>query len=105
MKYRRFGRIGWQVSEIRMGTWALGGDWGRGDEETAMAPLHRALDVGINFFGTADVYGDGLSEQRIGRLRRERSEAFYGATKAGRRLQPLQEIYDTFIRPYVHHRW
>ncbi len=88
MKYRRFGRIGWQVSEIGLGAWALGGDWGRVDEETAMATLHRALDVGINFFDTADVYGDGLSEQRIGRLRRERSEPFYVATKAGRRLQP-----------------
>ncbi len=88
MKYRRFGRIGWQVSEIGLGTWALGGDWGQVDEATAMATLHRALDVGINFFDTADVYGDGLSEQRIGRLRRERSEPFYVATKAGRRLQP-----------------
>lgn len=88
MRYRRFGRIGWEVSEVGMGTWALGGSWGRVDEETAMATLHRALDLGVNFFDTADVYGDGLSEQRIGRLRRERSERFYVVTKAGRRLQP-----------------
>ncbi|MCS7283155.1 MAG: aldo/keto reductase [Anaerolineae bacterium] len=88
MKYRRFGRIGWEISEIGLGAWPLGGDWGQVDEETAMATLHRALDLGINFFDTADVYGDGLSEQRIGRLRRERSEPFYVATKAGRRLRP-----------------
>ncbi len=88
MRYRTFGRIGWGVSEIGLGTWPLGGDWGQVDEKTAMATLHRALDVGINFLDTADVYGDGLSEQRIGRLRRERSEPFYVATKAGRQLQP-----------------
>lgn len=88
MKYRKFGRIGWEVSEIGLGTWPLGGDWGHVDDETAMATLHKALDVGINFFDTADVYGDGLSEQRIGRLRQERREPFYVATKAGRRLRP-----------------
>ncbi|MDZ7262524.1 MAG: aldo/keto reductase [candidate division KSB1 bacterium] len=88
MNYRKFGRIDWKVSEIGLGAWALGGDWGQVDEKTAMTTLHRALDLGINFIDTADVYGDGLSEQRIGRLRRERSEPFYVATKAGRRLQP-----------------
>ncbi len=88
MRYRTFGRTGWEVSEIGLGTWQLGGDWGKVDEETAMATLHRALDLGINFLDTADVYGDGLSEQRIGRLRRERSDHFYVATKAGRRLHP-----------------
>ena len=88
MNYRTFGRTGWQVSEIGFGAWALGADWGYVDEEIAMATLHRALDLGVNFFDTADVYGDGLSERRISRLRRERSEPIYVVTKAGRRLNP-----------------
>lgn len=88
MNYRPFGRTGWQVSEIGFGAWAIGADWGHVDEDVAMATLHRALDLGVNFFDTADVYGDGLSERRIARLRRERSESFYVATKAGRRLNP-----------------
>ncbi len=88
MNYRTFGRTGWQVSEIGFGAWAIGADWGHVDEDTAMSTLHRALDLGVNFFDTADVYGDGLSERRIARLRRERSEPFYVVTKAGRRLNP-----------------
>jgi aryl-alcohol dehydrogenase-like predicted oxidoreductase len=76
------------VSEIGLGAWQLGSDWGHVDEETAMASLHRAVDLGVNFIDTADVYGDGLSERRIGRLRQERKELFYVATKAGRRLNP-----------------
>jgi len=88
MNYRPFGRTGWQVSEIGFGAWAIGADWGHVDEDVAMATLHRALDLGVNFFDTADVYGDGLSERRIARLRRERSEPFFVATKAGRRLNP-----------------
>ncbi|RME83943.1 MAG: aldo/keto reductase [Caldilineae bacterium] len=88
MKYRTFGKTGWQVSEIGFGAWAIGGSWGRVSEEDAMAALHRALDLGINFFDTADVYGDGRSERLLARLKRERSEPFYIATKAGRRLDP-----------------
>ncbi|NOZ48650.1 MAG: aldo/keto reductase [Chloroflexi bacterium] len=88
MNYRSFGRIGWQVSEIGFGAWAIGGSWGAVSEENAMRTLHRALDLGINFFDTADVYGDGRSERLIARLRRERSQPFYVVTKAGRRLDP-----------------
>jgi aryl-alcohol dehydrogenase-like predicted oxidoreductase len=88
MNYRTFGRTGWQVSEIGFGAWAIGASWGHVDEDDAMSALHRALDLGVNFFDTADVYGDGLSERRIARLRRERSEPFYVVTKAGRRLNP-----------------
>lgn len=89
MKTRTFGRTGWQVSEIGFGAWAIGGgQWGGADESQSMAALHQALDCGINFFDTADVYGDGLSERLVARLRRERSEPFYVATKAGRRLAP-----------------
>ena len=88
MKYRAFGSTGWKVSEISFGAWAIGGSWGKQEDGESMAALHRALDLGINFIDTADVYGDGRSERLIARLRRERSEPFYVATKAGRRLSP-----------------
>lgn len=92
MHTRAFGRTGWQVSEIGFGAWGIGGsDWAGADERKAMAALHAALDCGINFFDTADVYGDGRSERLIARLRRERSEPFHVATKAGRRL-PEQTV-------------
>jgi aryl-alcohol dehydrogenase-like predicted oxidoreductase len=86
MKYRELGRTGWKVSEISFGAWAIGSMWGSVDEKESLAALHKALDVGINFFDTADVYGDGRSERLLGRLRKERKETFYIATKAGRRL-------------------
>ncbi|MGA8184669.1 MAG: aldo/keto reductase [Terriglobia bacterium] len=88
MKYRELGRTGWKVSEISFGAWAIGSMWGSVDEKESMAALHKALDVGINFFDTADVYGDGRSERLLGRLRKERNETFYIATKAGRKLNP-----------------
>jgi aryl-alcohol dehydrogenase-like predicted oxidoreductase len=88
MKYRSLGRTGWKVSEISFGAWAIGGSWGEQRDEDSMAALHAALDAGVNFFDTADVYGDGRSERLIARLRRERSEPFHVATKAGRRLDP-----------------
>ncbi len=88
MKYRSFGRTGWNIAEVGFGAWAIGADWGQVDEATAMATLYRALDLGVNFFDTADVYGDGRSERLLARLRRERSEPFYVVTKAGRRLSP-----------------
>ncbi len=86
MNYRNFGRLGWKVSEISFGAWAIGGAWGAQNDADSLATLHRALDLGVNFFDTADVYGDGRSEQLIARLRRERPEPFHVATKAGRRL-------------------
>ena len=96
MQHRPFGRTGWNVSEIGFGAWAIGGgQWGGADERASMAALHAALDAGIDFFDTADVYGDGLSERLIARLRRERSEPFRVATKAGRRLAPhVASSYD-----------
>ena len=95
MQYRELGRTGWQVSTISFGAWAIGGTWGQVNDDESMAALHRALDLGVNFFDTADVYGDGHSERLIARLRQERSEPFYVATKAGRRLDPhTAEGYD-----------
>lgn len=89
MEYRELGRTGWKISAIGFGAWAIGGDvWGNVDDQESMATLHRALDLGVNFFDTADVYGDGHSEKLLARLRKERKEPFYIATKAGRRLQP-----------------
>ena len=88
MQYRELGRTGWKVSTISFGAWAIGGTWGQVNDDESMAALHRALDLGVNFFDTADVYGDGHSERLIARLRKERSETFYVATKAGRRLSP-----------------
>lgn len=88
MKYRTFGRTGWEVSEVSFGAWAIGGGWGAVDDEESMATLHRALDLGVNLFDTADVYGDGRSERLLARLRRERPEPFHIVTKAGRRLDP-----------------
>jgi aryl-alcohol dehydrogenase-like predicted oxidoreductase len=88
MKYRELGRTGWKVSEISFGAWAIGGTWGPVEDKESLAALHTALDGGVNFFDTADVYGDGHSERLLARLRRERQEKFYIATKAGRRIDP-----------------
>ena len=88
MEYRELGRTGLRVSSISFGAWAIGGTWGRVSDEESLAALQRALDRGVNFFDTADVYGDGRSERLLARLRRERSETFTVATKAGRRLDP-----------------
>jgi aryl-alcohol dehydrogenase-like predicted oxidoreductase len=76
------------VSEISFGAWAIGGSWGPVKDEESYAALNRAVDLGVNFIDTADVYGDGRSEQLIGRLVNERKEEIFVATKAGRRLSP-----------------
>lgn len=88
MQYREFGRTGWKVAAISFGAWAIGGTWGKVDDKASLAALHRAIDLGVNFIDTADVYGDGRSERLIARLRKERDEPIYVATKAGRRLDP-----------------
>jgi aryl-alcohol dehydrogenase-like predicted oxidoreductase len=88
METRELGRTGWQVSVIGFGAWAVGGAWGSVDDQESMGALHRALDLGVSFFDTADVYGDGRSERLLARLRRERGDVFHVATKAGRRLDP-----------------
>lgn len=88
MKYRKLGRTGWDISEVSFGAWAIGGTWGTVDDKESLEALNKAIDMGVNFIDTADVYGDGKSEQLISKLRKERSENFYIATKAGRRLNP-----------------
>ena len=87
MNYRTLGRTGWQVSEISFGAWAIGGSWGAVNDAESLDALRRALDLGVNFIDTADVYGDGRSEQLISRVLKERSgQRIYVASKAGRRL-------------------
>ncbi len=87
MEYRTLGRTGYEISAISFGAWAIGGDaWGATDDTASLAALHRALDLGVNFVDTADVYGDGHSERLISQVRKQRGEPFYIATKAGRRL-------------------
>lgn len=88
MQYRELGRTGWKISTMSFGCWAIGGTWGTVDDKESVAALNRALDSGVNFFDTADVYGDGRSERLLAKLRQERREPFYIATKAGRRLSP-----------------
>ena len=92
MKYRELGRTGYNVSEVSFGAWAIGGTWGLVTDDESVAALHSALDCGINFFDTADVYGDGHSERLLARLKRERpDDDFIIASKAGRRL-PSQTV-------------
>ena len=89
MEYRDLGETGMRVSEISLGTWAFGGDWGTVGEDDAYAALNRAVDLGVNFLDTADVYGDGRSEKLIGRLLKNRpNDNILVGTKAGRRLDP-----------------
>jgi len=89
MNYRTLGKTGYEISEISLGTWQVGGKWGQPfSHENADEILNAAVDAGINFIDTADVYGDRESEQAVGRLVKNRSEQIYVATKCGRRLNP-----------------
>ena len=91
MKYRALGRTGWKVSEVSFGAWAIGGAWGDVSDADAMAALNKAVDSGINFLDTADVYGNGRSERHIAQLKKERKEEIVVATKVGRKL-PKQTV-------------
>jgi aryl-alcohol dehydrogenase-like predicted oxidoreductase len=88
MQFRELGRTGWKVSTISFGAWAIGGSWGAVDDNDSLAALRRAIDLGVNFIDTADVYGDGRSERLIAKVLHECKEQVYVATKAGRRLNP-----------------
>lgn len=91
MNYRALGRTGWKVSDVSFGAWAIGGAWGHVSEDEALGALHTAIDSGVNFIDTADVYGDGRSERLIASLKKARREEIIVATKAGRRL-PQQTV-------------
>jgi aryl-alcohol dehydrogenase-like predicted oxidoreductase len=88
MHYRELGRTGWKISSIGFGAWAIGGSWGNVDDAESLAALRTAVDCGVNFIDTADVYGMGRSERLVAQLKRERKEEIVVATKAGRRLSP-----------------
>jgi len=83
MQYRTLGKTGWKVSAISMGCWALGGQWGEVGERQTIETVHAAIDAGVNLFDTADVYGDGLSEIRVGKALKGRRDDVFIASKAG----------------------
>jgi aryl-alcohol dehydrogenase-like predicted oxidoreductase len=86
MQYRILGKTGFTVSDISYGAWAIGGAWGPVDDQESLAALNQAIDSGVNFIDTADVYGMGRSERLIAQLKRHRKAHIVVATKAGRRL-------------------
>jgi aryl-alcohol dehydrogenase-like predicted oxidoreductase len=89
MEFRTLGKTGMKISAIGLGTWQVGGKWGAGfSDANADEILNKAVDDGVNFIDTADVYGDGESEKAVGRLLRNRKEKIYVATKCGRQIQP-----------------
>ena len=88
MKYRKFGSLDWNVSEIGLGCWQIGADWGEVREDKAKEVLKSSFDNGVNFFDTADVYGMGRSEKFVGEFIKSLSERIYVATKAGRQINP-----------------
>jgi aryl-alcohol dehydrogenase-like predicted oxidoreductase len=99
MEHRRLGRTGREIGIVGLGAWQLGADWGEVDESDAMAVLHAAVDGGVTFIDTADVYGDGRSERLVGRILGERP-GLTVATKMGRRVPQTPEAYnlDAFRR-------
>ena len=88
MQYRQLGNSELNVSTISMGCWAIGGAWGSVNDDESRRALRSAVDQGINFFDTADVYGDGISERLVGELVRDTKHELFVASKAGRRLSP-----------------
>lgn len=89
MQYRTLGKTGFNISAISLGTWQVGGKWGDDfSHSNANAILNKAIDSGINFIDTADVYGNGESEKAVGRIVKQRKEKIYVATKCGRQLNP-----------------
>ncbi len=102
MQARRLGKTNRSVSEIGFGAWAIGAGWGETDDSESMAAMNAAVDAGVTFFDTADVYGDGHSEQLIAALLRERDEPLVVATKFGRRGPQTVEnyAYDN-LRPWL----
>jgi aryl-alcohol dehydrogenase-like predicted oxidoreductase len=103
MRYRPLGRTGWKVSEVSFGAWAIGGAWGSVDDAESRAALEKAIDCGVNFIDTADVYGMGRSERLIAQLKRDHKEEIIVATKAGRRLSPhtAEGYHERNLTPFI----
>jgi Predicted oxidoreductases (related to aryl-alcohol dehydrogenases) len=89
MKYRRFGKTNFNVSEVSLGTWQLGSKWGDPfNEQDAQNTLAAAYDAGVNFFDTADVYQDGDSQRALAKFIKDKGDKVFVSTKVGRRLDP-----------------
>ncbi|WP_319478695.1 aldo/keto reductase [Marispirochaeta aestuarii] len=89
MNRRRLGKTGFSITEVSLGTWQVGGKWGSAfDNANAEKIINSAIDGGVNFIDTADVYSDGESEKAVGRVVKSRSERIYVATKCGRQIRP-----------------
>jgi aryl-alcohol dehydrogenase-like predicted oxidoreductase len=104
MNYRTLGKTGFKISEISLGTWQVGGKWGSGfDHHLADQLLHKALEEGINFIDTADVYEAGESEKAVGRIVKQSRDRIYVATKCGRQINPHvnQGYTPQTLRKYV----
>ncbi len=104
MNYRKLGKTNFEISEISLGTWQVGGKWGDAfDHSLAEKILNQAVDKGVNFIDTADVYGDGESEKAVGKFIKSRSERIYVATKCGRKISPhINENYKpAVLRKFV----
>ncbi|MFC9690677.1 aldo/keto reductase [Kribbella sp. NPDC056951] len=93
METRKLGRTGRDVGVVGLGAWQLGADWGSVDESDALAVLRSAIEGGVTFIDTADVYGDGRSERLVGQILKEH-EGLTVATKMGRRVEQLPENYN-----------
>src|SRR5271168_1566451 len=99
MNNRELGRTGWKVSDISFGAWAIGGAWGEVSDEESLAALNQAIDSGINFLDTADVYGSGRSHRLIAQLKKSRKEEIIVATKVGRRL--AKQVVEGYSRANI----
>lgn len=98
MKYRELGNTGMMISEVSFGTWAIGGAWGETNDEEALKALSYAIDQGVNFFDTADVYGDGHSEALLAKATEGKEDEIYIATKFCRQgdiADPQNYSYET----------
>lgn len=108
MRYRRFGRLEWKVSEIGFGAWAIGSNWGPQNDSESIRALHQALDLGCNFIDTARAYGDGRSERLIAKARKERKDnSVFVATKVPPKMPgdwppgPYDQLEDRYPVAYV----
>jgi aryl-alcohol dehydrogenase-like predicted oxidoreductase len=102
MKYRQLGNTDLRVSELSFGTWAIGGSWGKSDDREALQGLERAMDAGVNFFDTADVYGDGHSEELLAKATKGKEDQIYIATKFCRAgdIHDLNTYSEKSVRTY-----
>lgn len=102
MKYRELGNTGIKVSEVSFGTWAIGGSWGNTNDDEALKGLDKAIGEGVNFFDTADVYGDGHAEQLLAKATKGKEDDIYIATKFCRAgdIHDLETYSETRVRAY-----